>query len=213
MIKINLNPDKRKTKVVKAAPVPAEKLKSRLLLYLGLPALLIGAEVVYSVYLNTQITTLEEEKRHLLAERAKYKDVEKKIKQLKKAVIEAERLKEVTKLKIAVFNKLKSEKSDFVPMIRAIAISLPDGVWLEKMDIIRKGGALTGFAFNPKFISSFYDNLITYYTSVKFNAVEKKEAKRKQGSIISYYSFKFNLAGWKKEEKNKGGKNIESGKP
>ena len=215
MIKINLNPEKRKTKVVKTTPVPSEKLKNKAILYIGIPVLLIGAEIVYSVYLNSQINDLMDKKQQLVEERAKYRDVEKRINQLKKAVAEAERLKETTKLKIAVFNKLKTEKADFIPMIRAIATSLPDGVWLRKVEIVRSGGNLTGFAFNPKFISSFYDNLTNYYSDIKFNAVEKKEAKNKRAVGLRFYSFRFSLSGWKKNEQkeNKGGQNIESGKP
>ncbi|WP_457639674.1 PilN domain-containing protein [Persephonella sp.] len=217
MIKINLNPEKREKKAVKTAPVPAEKFKNKAVLYIGIPVLLIGAQIVYTVYLNSQISQLQEKKQQLTQERAKYKDIERKINQLKKAVAEAERLKETTKLKIAVFNKLQSEKTDFIPMIRAIAVSLPDGVWLKKVDIVRSGGSLSGFAFNPKFISSFYDNLANYYSHINFNAVVKQEAKRKAGAV-RYYSFKFNLKGWKKEQKEKrnkqqGGKNLESGKP
>lgn len=210
MIRINLNPEKRKAKRVKAAGVPKLKLKNKALLYIGIPALIIGAEVVYSVYLEAKINDLMDKKQALMAERAKYKDVEKKINELKKAVAQAERLKEVTKLKIAVFNKLSSEKTDFVPMIRAIALSLPDGVWLRKIDILRSGGNLTGFAFNPKFISNFYDNLSNYYKMVKFDSVVLEKNKKKSSSL-KFYSFKFNLSGWKKEMK--GGEDSESGKP
>ena len=211
MIRINLNPEKRKPKAIKRVGPPAITIKNKALLYIGIPVILIAAEVVYSVYLNTKINNLIDKKQQLIQERAKYRDVERKINQLKKAVAESERLKETTKLKIAVFNKLASEKADFIPMIKAIAISLPDGVWLKKVDILRTGGSLTGFAFNPKFISSFYDNLSGYYTKIKFNTVSKKMSKRKSRNL-KYYSFRFSLGGWKKNNK-KGGDNIESGKP
>jgi len=211
MIKINLNPEKRKAKAVKRAGPPSIKIKNKALLYIGIPVILISAEIVYSVYLNTKINKLLEKKQQLVQERAKYKDVEKRINALKKAVAEAERLKETTKLKIAVFNKLASEKTDFIPMIKAIALSLPDGVWLKRVDILRSGGNLSGFAFNPKFISNFYDNLSGYYKTIKFNTVTKKESK--SAVKLKYYSFKFNLSGWKQNKQQKGGKDLESGKP
>ncbi len=211
MIKINLNPEKRKRKEFKKVGAPSIKLKNKAVLYVGIPILLIGAEIVYSVYLGAEISNLMERKQQLIEERAKYKDVERKINQLKKAVAEAERLKEVTKLKIAVFNKLSSEKTDFIPMIKAIAVSIPDGVWLRKVDILRTGGNLTGFSFNPKFISNFYDNLSSYYKTITFNSVERRKSSGKKRSNINYYSFKFNLSGWKKE--NKGGENIEHRSP
>ncbi|HHG73439.1 MAG TPA: hypothetical protein ENK22_00125 [Persephonella sp.] len=211
MIKINLNPEKRKPKAVKRGGPPSITLKNKGILYIGIPAILIAAEVVYSVYLNSKINDLIDQKQQLIQERAKYKDVERKINQLKKAVAESERLKETTKLKIAVFNKLASEKADFIPMIKAIAVSLPDGVWLRKVDILRSGGNLTGFAFNPKFISNFYDNLSGYYSRIKFDTVSKNVSKKKAISL-KYYSFSFSFGGWKKN-KEKGGNNIESGKP
>jgi type IV pilus assembly protein PilN len=211
MIKINLNPEKRKAKAVKRAGPPSIKIKNKALLYIGIPVILISAEIVYSVYLNTKINKLLEKKQQLVQERAKFKDVEKRINALKKAVAEAERLKETTKLKIAVFNKLASEKTDFIPMIKAIALSLPDGVWLKRVDILRSGGNLSGFAFNPKFISNFYDNLSGYYKTIKFNTVTKKESK--SAVKLKYYSFKFNLSGWKQNKQQKGGKDLESGKP
>jgi len=211
MIKINLNPEKRKPKAIKRAGPPTITIKNKAVLYIGIPVILIAAEVVYSVYLNTKINNLMEKKQQLVQERAKYKDVERKINQLKKAVAESERLKETTKLKIAVFNKLASEKTDFIPMIRAIAVSLPDGVWLKKVDILRTGGSLSGFAFNPKFISNFYDNLSGYYTQIKFNTVSKNTPPNKSRNL-KYYSFRFTLGGWKKNNE-KGGDNIESGKP
>ncbi|WP_457625821.1 PilN domain-containing protein [Persephonella sp.] len=211
MIKINLNPEKRKAKAVKRAGPPSIKIKNKALLYIGIPVILISAEIVYSVYLNTKINKLLEKKQQLVQERAKFKDVEKRINTLKRAVAEAERLKETTKLKIAVFNKLASEKTDFIPMIKAIALSLPDGVWLKRVDILRSGGNLSGFAFNPKFISNFYDNLSGYYKTIKFNTVTKKESK--SAVKLKYYSFKFNLSGWKQNKQQKGGKDLESGKP
>ncbi|SNZ04104.1 type IV pilus assembly protein PilN [Persephonella hydrogeniphila] len=211
MIKINLNPERRKAKAVKRAGPPTLKIKNKALLYIGIPVILISAEIVYSVYLNTKINKLLEKKQQLVQERAKFKDVEKRINALKKAVAEAERLKETTKLKIAVFNKLASEKTDFIPMIKAIALSLPDGVWLKRVDILRTGGNLSGFAFNPKFISNFYDNLSDYYKTIKFNTVTKKEAK--SAVRLKYYSFKFNMSGWKQNKQQKGGEDIESGKP
>ncbi len=211
MIKINLNPEKRKRKELKKAGVPSVKLKNKTVLYIGIPILLIGAEIVYSVYLGSEINNLIEKKQQLMEERAKYQDVERRINQLKKAVAESERLKEITKLKIAVFNKLSSEKTDFIPMIKAIAVSIPDGVWLRKVDILRNGGNLTGFSFNPKFISNFYDNLSSYYKTITFNTVERKENSAKKRSSVNYYSFKFSLSGWKKEDK--GGENIEHRSP
>ncbi|MBK3332151.1 PilN domain-containing protein [Persephonella atlantica] len=211
MIKINLNPEKRKRKELKRAGVPTVKLKNKAVLYLGIPLILIGAEIVYSVYLGTRINNLIEKKQQLIEERAKYRDVERRINQLKKAVAEAERLKEITKLKIAVFNKLSSEKVDFIPMIKAIAVSIPDGVWLKKVDILRSGGNLTGFSFNPKFISNFYDNLSAYYQTITFDSVERKGSSAKKRNSVNYYSFKFNLSGWKKEKK--GGEGIEYRSP
>jgi len=211
MIKINLNPEKRKRKEFKKAGIPSVKLKNRAVLYLGIPILLIGSQIVYSVYLGAEINNLIEKKQQLIEERAKYKDVERKINQLKKAVTETERLKEVTKLKIAVFNKLSSEKTDFIPMIKAISVSIPDGVWLRKVDIQRNGGNLTGFSFNPKFISNFYDNLSFYYGNITFDSVERKQASPRKRNSVSYYSFRFNLSNWKKE--TKGGEDIEHRSP
>lgn len=210
MIKVNLNPEKRKPKVAKKGISTPSVKANKSFLYIGIPALLVAAEIVYIVYLNSHISKLTDRKQALIQERAKYKDVERQINRLKKAVVEAERLKETTKLKIAVFNKLASSKTDFIPMIKAIALSLPDGVWLKKMEIGRSSGNLDGFSFNPKYISNFYDNLSQYYTEIKFNSVKKRVSANKN---IRYYAFNFKLNNWKKrknEEKSQQNKNTPS---
>ncbi len=200
MIKINLNPEKKKAKVSQKRISPASIGTNKGLLYIGIPILLIAAEIVYIVYLNGNISNLSEKKQVLLEERAKYKNIEKQINRLKKAVVEAEKLRETTKLKIAVFNKLASSKTDFIPMIKAIVLSLPDGVWLKKMEIGRSNGKLDGFSFNPKYISNFYDNLSQYYTEIKFNSVKKQLSQNKK---VKYYAFNFKLNKWKRNEGNK----------
>ncbi len=200
MIKINLNPEKKKAKVSQKRVSPASIGTNKGLLYIGIPILLIAAEIVYIVYLNGNISNLSEKKQVLLEERAKYKNIEKQINRLKKAVVEAEKLRETTKLKIAVFNKLASSKTDFIPMIKAIVLSLPDGVWLKKMEIGRSNGKLDGFSFNPKYISNFYDNLSQYYTEIKFNSVKKQLSQNKK---VKYYAFNFKLNKWKRNEGNK----------
>ncbi|WP_297456560.1 PilN domain-containing protein [Persephonella sp.] len=208
MIKVNLNPEKRKPKVAKKGISAPSVKANKGLLYIGIPALLVAAEIVYIVYLNSHISNLTDKKQAFIQERAKYKDVERQINRLKKAVVEAERLKETTKLKIAVFNKLASSKTDFIPMIKAIALSLPDGVWLKKMEIGRSNGNLNGFSFNPKYISNFYDNLSQYYTEIKFRSVKKHVSKNKS---VQYYAFNFRLNNWKKhkkEEKTQENKNT-----
>ncbi|WP_029521709.1 PilN domain-containing protein [Persephonella sp. KM09-Lau-8] len=208
MIKVNLNPEKRKPKAVKKGISAPSVKANKGILYIGIPALLVAAEIVYIVYLNGNISTLSQKKQTLIQERAKYKDVERQINRLKKAVVEAEKLKETTKLKIAVFNKLASSKTDFIPMIKAIALSLPDGVWLKKMEISRSSGNLNGFSFNPKYISNFYDNLSQYYTEIKFKSVKKQVSKNKN---VKYYAFNFRLNNWKKqkkEEKQQENKNV-----
>ncbi|WP_457621352.1 PilN domain-containing protein [Persephonella sp.] len=198
MIKINLNPEKVRKKLEKRR-IGIEVLKSKTVLYLGIPVVLIAGELLYLTYLNVTVSKLQEKKQKLAEERAKYKDIEQEIRKLKKKVAEAEKLKEETKLKMAIFEKLSSEKTDFIPMITSIATSMPDGIWLSRLEITRSRSNLSGFTFNPRFISEFYNNLSRYYTDVKF-----KSTARETGKNVSYYSFSFNMGKWQiAEEKEK----------
>ncbi|WP_457641522.1 PilN domain-containing protein [Persephonella sp.] len=197
MIRINLNPEKTRKKFEKRK-VGIEFFKSKTILYIGIPVILVASELLYLVYINMSINNLSNEKQRLEAERSKYKDIEKDIRRIKKKVAEAEKLKEEIKLKMAIFEKLASEKTDFIPMINSIALSMPDGIWLNKLEITRSRSSLSGFTFNPKFISEFYNNLSKYYTNVKF-----KSTAREAGKNISYYSFSFNMGKWQIEENKK----------
>jgi type IV pilus assembly protein PilN len=195
MIKINLNPEKVKKKLERKK-IGIEVIKSKTVLYIGIPVVLIAGELLYLTYLNVTVNKLQEKKQRLVEERAKYKDIEQEIRKLKKKVAEAEKLKEETKLKMAIFEKLSSEKTDFIPMITSIAASMPDGIWLNKLEITRSRSNLSGFTFNPRFISEFYNNLSRYYTDLKF-----KSTAREAGKNVNYYSFSFNMGKWQIEEK------------
>ncbi|WP_456400741.1 PilN domain-containing protein [Persephonella sp.] len=200
MIKINLNPEKVRKKIERKK-IGLEALKTKTVIYIGIPVILIASELLYLTYLNYNVSKLKEKREQLMAERAKYKDIEQEIRKLKKKVAEAEKLKEETKLKMAIFEKLSSEKTDFIPMISSIAVSMPDGIWLNRLSITRSSSSLSGFTFNPKFISEFYNNLSKYYTNVKF-----KSTARERGGNLSYYSFSFNMGKWEVSDKNKKGK-------
>lgn len=78
---------------------------------------------------------------------------------------------------MAIFEKLSSEKTDFIPMITSIATSMPDGIWLSRLEITRSRSNLSGFTFNPRFISEFYNNLSKYYTDLKFKSTAREAGK------------------------------------
>ena len=80
-------------------------------------------------------------------------------------------------------------------MFSVLSGSLPDGVWLNKIQLSRKSSNFYGFSFKPEYISKFYKNISTHYASVNFSSVQKAKNR-----LNEYYTFKFSLSNFKLEK-------------
>ncbi|NPA53619.1 MAG: PilN domain-containing protein [Aquificae bacterium] len=201
MIKINLNPDKKKTKVRIKRPgfkAPSFSAPKEGLIYLAIPVIALILEFAYLMYLHIETKKLEQRKQQLLVERTKYRVAKRQIDMLKAKIKEAERMKDEVTLKINIYNKLAKEKTDFANILYSISQSVPDGIWLTNLDISRNQSKLKGFTFDPQYISVFYQNLKKYYEDIIFKSTQRKEHRK----TIVYYSFDFNMKNWKKSEKS-----------
>ncbi len=200
MIKINLNPDRKKTKVRIKKPgfkVPTITAPKEGLIYITIPIVVFILEFGYLMFLHIEIKKLEQKKQQLMAERTKYRVAKKQIDILKQKIKEAEKMKDEVTLKINIYNKLAKEKADFGNILYSISKSVPDGIWLTNLDISRDQTKLKGYTFDPQYISIFYQNLKRYYRDIVFKSTQMNKRK-----MLTYYSFDFNMKNWKKSEKS-----------
>jgi type IV pilus assembly protein PilN len=200
MIKINLNPDRKKTKVKIKKPgfkVPTIGAPKEGLIYVAVPITVFILEFAYLMFLNIEMKKLEQKKQQLMVERTKYRVAKKQIDVLKQKIKEAEKMKDEVTLKINIYNKLAKEKADFGNILYSISRSVPDGIWLTNLDISRNQTKLKGYTFDPQYISIFYQNLKKYYGDIVFKSTQMNKRK-----MLTYYSFDFNMKNWKKSEKS-----------
>jgi len=207
MIKINLNPKKKgaitqtgaKRKLGLGLPkFKSPKLKVKGAVYIAIPLLILGAEAFYYLKLDYSISKLRNEIRTVDNQIHKYRLLVKSLKTLEQQIEEQKKLKESIRTQIRVFQKFAVRKGKVLKMFKTVAISMPDGVWLTKLDLNKNTSSadLSGYSFNPKLISRFMKNLNNYYTTVSFTST-----KRIKGNIVDFYEFNLHLSGWKEDRK------------
>jgi type IV pilus assembly protein PilN len=201
MIKINLNPKKKKRGL--AAVTPSISLKSlkfgslksenvnKFLVFL-LPVILVVLIVgllFYYFYLELQIESLQQRKTMLITEKEKLKVIESKINQLKKAIAEQEKQKEMLELRFKTFQYLADSRKSLTSKLNSIVLPIPDGLWLESVEISKDSGKITGNSLKPELVAQYYKSLSTSYKDIVFNGAEKKTSPMN----IIFYNFTFEL--------------------
>ncbi|MDM7274082.1 PilN domain-containing protein [Sulfurihydrogenibium azorense] len=200
MIKIDLNL-KRKKKAIpfRKIPIPTSKLpkigkdSSLIVAIAGISFILL--EFAFLFYLNNRVSSLQEKEIQIESEISKLKEYEKKLKEIESLVSSLEQQKEKLLVKIKTFEYVAQYKKPLTPKLDLIVKNLPDGVWLENVELSFAEAKVNGYSLNPESISIYYKNLNTFYDTISFNGTEKKV------SPINniYYSFEFNLKGFKQK--------------
>ncbi len=207
MIKINLNPKKKEKINFQEFSLPdVSTLLSNPYVIGSVIGGLIFLEIGYMFYLDLKKNRLLDKKQDLVSEKERLKKIEKKIKNLKLSIKYQKNLTEKIKLEGKIYKKLAEQKGDFRPMLAKVGSSLPDGVWLRQVKLSRDKTEINGFAFNPNYISSYYDNLSQYYKNVSLSSTKRETKRKNKTKDIHYYSFSLVMNGWKKpsnsEDKN-----------
>ncbi len=200
MIRINLNPEKKKAKFKKkgiSLKAPSISLPRQGILYIGIPVAVIIIGIGYYFNLQFQIKDLQNKKRTLLVEKTKYRMAKKQIDMLKSKIKEAEMMKDDVSRKIKIYQRLAKEKRDFGKILYAISVSVPDGVWLTSLSISRNDSKLKGYTFDPQYITVFYQNLKKFYKDIEF-----RSTKRAGEKSLVFYSFNFDMKNFKRAEKS-----------
>lgn len=193
MININLNPKKKSkekvtTKKFSIPKIDFKNLNPIFLVGIG-GALVVASEFVYYLYVSKKVSDLNEKKTALLSEQEKYKNLKEKIDKIRIALAEEEKIKEKINLKLKTLEKVSESKKSLTPKIESIVRSVPDGLWLDTLELSQNSGKVSGYSLNPNLISIYYKNLNTTYKQLTFNATEKKAATKN----LDFYSFTFEL--------------------
>jgi len=201
MIKIDLNPRKKKRGLVAVTPsISLKSLKfenANKFLAILLPVILIVGLLFYYFYLGSQIENLQQRKTMLITEKEKLKTIENKINQLKKAIAEQEKQKDKLELRFKTFQYLADSRKSLTPKLNSIILPIPDGLWLESVEISKDSGIITGNSLKPELIARYYKSLSISYKDIVFNATEKKASP----ANIIFYNFTFELKSQTPEKK------------
>jgi|GEM_PF-2437894 len=193
MIEINLNPRKKKRGLT--ALTPAISLKSlrfenaNKFLAILLPVILIVGLLFSYLYLEFKIESLQQRKTMLITEKEKLKAIENKINQLKKAIAEQEKQKEKLELRYKTFQYLADSRKSLTSKLNSIVLPIPDGLWLESVEISKDSGKITGNSLKPELVAQYYKSLSISYKDIVFNGAEKKTSP----TNIIFYNFTFEL--------------------
>lgn len=193
MININLNPKKKSKEKVTTKKFSIQKIDfenlNPIFLVGVVGALVVASEFVYYLYVSKKVSDLNEKKTALLSEQEKYKNLKEKIEKIRIALAEEEKIKEKINLKLKTLEKVSESKKPLTPKIESIVRSVPDGLWLDTLELSQNSGKVSGYSLNPNLISIYYKNLNTTYKQLTFNATEKKAATKN----LDFYSFTFEL--------------------
>ena len=193
MIRINLNPGKKKRGLVVAKPsVSLKFLKLENLnkfTTILLPAVLIVSSLFYYFQLEMQVNSLQQRKTELIAEKEKLKTIENKIDELKKAIAQQEKQKDELELRFKTFQYLADSRKSLTLKLNSIVLPIPDGLWLESIEISRDSGKVIGNSLKPELIARYYKSLSVSYKDIIFNATEKKAS----SANVIFYNFTLEL--------------------
>jgi type IV pilus assembly protein PilN len=181
MIEVNLNPRRKKKPSVSLPNLP--DIKSSLPVII--PIVVLGVIVLPYTYLNTQVNNLQEKKNELTAEKERLKLAENRINQLKKILIEREKEKSSFELKFKTLQYLADAKKSMLPKLNSITLPVPNGLWLESVEISQNSAKITGNALHPELIARYYQNLSILYKNISFDKTEKKVSPVN----VDYYNF------------------------
>ncbi len=192
MIKINLNPYKKKKTKIALPTIKIEKLGEAI--YFIPPIILILITVIFTFYQAKIIDSLKTEKNNLLTEKKKYKAVQQKISRLNREYTSFKNILYQLELKKMIYKEFSKQKEDFSMYFKIAYNSIPSGIWLNSLYISRSKFKFDGFSLNPVKISEFYENLDNYFKVISFKSIERKSNK-----LNSFYSFRFITSGLSKE--------------
>ena len=192
MIKINLNPEKDKKSKGLSFQFSISDFELSNYIYIVIFMVPILVALIYNFILASSIDNLSSERYKLIQEKSKYKRIQAKIRQLNKEISQLKSLLQSLEARRLVYENLKKEKSIFLNMFSVVSSSLPDGVWLNKIDLSRKNSTFQGFSFKPEYVSEFYKKISKNYTKVSLTSVTKQS-----NNLNKYYTFKFSLSGFK----------------
>jgi len=154
-----------------------------------LPVILIVGLLFYYFYLGLQIESLQHRKTMLIAEKDKLKAIENKTNQLKKAIAEQEKQKEMLELRVKTFQYLADSRKSLTSKLNSIILLIPNGLWLESVEISKDFVKITGNSLKPELVAQFYKSLSISYKDIVFNGAEKKVSP----ANIIFYNFTFEL--------------------
>ena len=203
MIKINLHPKKKGVAKGKGkdflklelSKLTLPDLKIKGFVYLLIPIAILGAEVLYYLKLDLQISKLNSEKKQLEVQIQRFKTVQQAIKNLENQLEQQKRIKNRIEAQIQVYKNFAVEKKDILENLYRISDSMPDGVWFTSMSIGKNDAQVRGYALNPDIITIFYKNLSRYFQNISFNSTE-----RQKGKIVEFYRFELKMSGPIKNE-------------
>lgn len=154
-----------------------------------MPVILIVGLLFSYFYLELKIESLQQRKTMLITEKEKLKSIENKINQLKKAIAEQEKQKEMLELRFKTFQYLADSRKSLTSKLNSIVLPIPDGLWLESVEISKDSGKITGNSLKPELVAQYYKSLSISYKDIVFNGAEKKNSP----TNITFYNFTFEL--------------------
>ncbi|CAD7771994.1 MAG: Fimbrial assembly protein (PilN) [Candidatus Methanoperedenaceae archaeon GB50] len=163
MIKINLLPREE----IKAVPDIKREVSIVFLFYILL--ILVGAYLFINI--NGKISTLKKELQSAQIELAKYKDIQKKLTDLKKQ-------KEIIEQKIKVVSVLEKERKKAIEVLNALTANfLVNKMWFEELTLEGNQLSVKGIALGNETVAEFMERLkkIPYFQVVELIKTEKKK--------------------------------------
>lgn len=194
MIKIDLNPQKKKKAERLSIKIPSfsfELSRFKELSLIIIPVIAIGLEILYLLYIEGRISSLKNQKNQLQSEISKLEKYQDKLKEIQKTLKTLEEQKEKLNIKIKTLEYVAQYKKPLSPKINLIVQNIPDGLWLETLEINHEGAKISGYSLKPELISEYYKKLNAFYKEASFNGTEKKVS---QLGVL-YYNFTFDLKG------------------
>ncbi len=217
MIKIDLKTKKKKDlkKLVdsKLSIFQAFENKEIIVALVGVVILVLG--VIYIVFLNFEEKRLISKKDYLQKEKQKLVALERRIKLLKKEVENQKTLKKRLLLRQELLSELLKRKSNIKDVLFSVGKSIPEGIWIENINVSTNSVNLNGYTFNPDNLYLFFRNLKQKYPDLQLSTLGKskfcrdknlvlciEKPKRLKNSNLDFYTFSLNLKNLVEGRKN-----------
>lgn len=189
MIEINLSPREKDTNLSNIGGINLSLINVKMLLIAIF--VLYFPEMYLEGYFKDELTSYEDKSRQLTKEYRRLSIELKEVKEIENQVSRLEAQEKELNQKIDVVRAIVAKRQNPFKVLKYVAQSTPEDVWIKQMTIEESQFEMTGYTTSWKSMGDFFENLknsIFFSREIEFD--QAKDLKNEYGKRVETFSIK-----------------------